>query len=214
MRDSQNKKLDKLGVALVVSGPSGTGKSTVCNELKKLEPNMGFSISCTTRTPRPGEENGRDYYFITQEDFDKKVEDNLFIEYAQVHGNSYGTLRSEVIDKVNAGQDVLLDIDVQGAMQIKKYAEKDAILAKCLELVFIGPPSFDELERRLRSRATETEEAILLRLKNAESELKQWNQYGYLIINNELDKAVADMKAFLDVMHNSCKRLKSSGFFL
>ncbi len=214
MRNSQKSKIEKLGVAMIVSGPSGTGKSTVCNELKKLVPELGFSISCTTRTLRSGEENGREYYFISKDEFNAKIANNMFIEWAEVHGHFYGTLRSEVIDKVLEGEDVLLDIDVQGAMQIKKYAESDEILAKCLELVFIGPPSFEELELRLRTRATETEDAILLRLKNAKSELELWQEYGYLIINNELDKAVEEMKAVLDVMHKSAKRLTQSGFFV
>jgi guanylate kinase len=212
MQNSEKKRNGKLGVAVIVSGPSGTGKSTVCDELKKLVPDLGFSISCTTRSPRPGEEDGREYYFISRDEFKSKIDKNLFIEYAEVHGNFYGTLRSEVIDRVSAGRDVVLDIDVQGAMQIKKYAEGDELLADSLELVFIGPPSFEELENRLRSRATETEEAIQLRLKNAESELEQWHKYEYLIINNELDEAVSDMKAFLDIMHKSTKRLTNPGF--
>jgi guanylate kinase len=212
MQNSEKKRNGKLGVAVIVSGPSGTGKSTVCDELKKLVPDLGFSISCTTRSPRPGEEDGREYYFISRDEFKSKIDKNLFIEYAEVHGNFYGTLRSEVIDRVSAGRDVVLDIDVQGAMQIKKYAESDELLADSLELVFIGPPSFEELENRLRSRATETEEAIQLRLKNAESELEQWHKYEYLIINNELDEAVSDMKAFLDIMHKSTKRLTNPGF--
>jgi guanylate kinase len=212
MQNSEKKRTGKLGVAVIVSGPSGTGKSTVCDELKKLVPDLGFSISCTTRSPRPGEEDGREYYFISRDEFKSKIDKNLFIEYAEVHGNFYGTLRSEVIDRVSAGRDVVLDIDVQGAMKIKKYAESDELLADSLELVFIGPPSFEELENRLRSRATETEEAIQLRLKNAESELEQWHKYEYLIINNELDEAVSDMKAFLDIMHKSTKRLTNPGF--
>ncbi len=213
MSNSQRKKPARLGIALIVSGPSGTGKSTVCDELKNLEPDMIFSVSCTTRKPRPGEENTREYYFISEEEFKSKVEKNLFIEYAEVHGNYYGTLRSEIIDRVSTGKDVLLDIDVQGAMQIKEYAENDEILSKSLELVFIGPPNFEELEHRLRSRATESEESIRIRLDNAKSELDKWHEYGFLVINKELDKAVADMKAFLDVMHKSTKRLKDSGFY-
>jgi guanylate kinase len=214
MRDSQTKKPERLGIALIVSGPSGAGKSTVCDELKKLEPEMRFSISCTTRSPRPGEENGREYYFISEEEFKSNVDKDLFIEYAEVHGNYYGTLRSEIIDPVSAGKDVLLDIDVQGVMQIKKYAENDKVIEKSIELVFIGPPNYEELERRLRSRETESEESIQIRLKNAKSELEKWHEYGFLVINKELDNAVADMKAFLDVMHKSTKRLKNSGFDL
>jgi len=213
MRDSQTKKPERLGIALIVSGPSGTGKSTVCDELKKLEPGLKFSVSCTTRAPRPGEENGREYYFISKEEFKSKIEKDLFIEYAEVHGNYYGTLKSEIIEKISSGVDVLLDIDVQGAMQIKEYAGKDDILSKSIELVFIGPPNFAELEHRLRSRATESEESIQVRLKNAKAELEKWHEYGFLVINKELDKAVADMKAFLDVMHKSTKRLKDSGFY-
>lgn len=214
MRDSQINKPERLGIALIVSGPSGAGKSTVCDEVKKLEPELFFSVSCTTRSPRPGEENGREYYFISEDEFKVKVDKGLFIEYAEVHGNYYGTLRSEIIDRVSVGEDVLMDIDVQGAMQIKDYSERDDILSKSIELVFIGPPNFEELEHRLRSRATESEESIQVRLENAKAEMEKWQEYGFLIINKELDKAVADMKAFLDVMHKSTKRLKDSGFDL
>jgi len=214
MQNNQRKKPDRLGIALIVSGPSGTGKSTVCDELKKLEPGLKFSVSCTTRSSRPGEENGREYYFISEDEFKSKVDKDLFIEYAEVHGNYYGTLRSEIIDRVSAGEDVLMDIDVQGAMQIKEYAEEDEVLSNSIELVFIGPPNFEELEHRLRSRATESEESIQVRLKNAKAELEKWHEYGFLVINKELGKAVADMKAFLDVMHKSTKRLKDSGFYL
>ncbi len=214
MRKSQKKESDRLGVALIVSGPSGAGKSTVCDELKKLEPDLKFSISCTTRAPRNGEVNGREYYFISEEEFKSRIEDNFFIEYAEVHGNFYGTLRSEIIDRVSSGEDVLLDIDVQGAIQVKKYAKNDDILSKSLELVFIAPPDFDELEHRLRSRATESEESIRLRLENAEYELEKWNEYDFMVINKELEKAVEEMKTLLNVMHKSTKRLKNSGFYI
>ena len=203
----------KLGLALIVSGPSGAGKSTVCELLRKKRPDLKFSVSCTTRGPRPGEKDGEDYYFLSSEDFAAKVAENQFIEHATVHGNSYGTLRSEIIDRINQGEDVLLDIDVQGALQIKKYVKNDDLLARCVEFVFIGPPSFEELERRLRSRGTETEEAIAVRLKNASDELEKWNEYDYLVINKELDKAVDDMEHLIDILHKCTKRLKDSGFF-
>jgi guanylate kinase len=115
---------------------------------------------------------------------------------------------------VRRGRDVLVDIDVQGAMKIKKRAESDELIQKCLETVFIGPPSFSELERRLRNRATEDEKTIRLRLENAKSELTKWSEYEYLIINKDIDKAVADLNAFFDIMRKKTKRLKDSGFFI
>lgn len=203
----------KLGLALIVSGPSGAGKSTVCEILRKKRPDIRFSVSCTTRAPRPGETDGKDYHFISPEEFAAKVAENQFIEYATVHENSYGTLRSEIIDRIESGEDVLLDIDVQGALQIKEYVKNDELLAKCVEFAFIGPPDFAELERRLRSRGTETEEAISVRLKNARDELEKWDEYDYLIINKDLDKAVDDMEHLIDILHKCTKRLKDSGFF-
>lgn len=203
----------KLGLALIVSGPSGAGKSSVCELLRAKHPELQFSVSCTTRGPRPGEKDGENYYFLSSEEFAAKVAENQFIEHATVHGNSYGTLRSEIFDRVNNGEDVLLDIDVQGALQIKEYVKSDDFLAQCVEFAFIGPPDFAELERRLRTRGTETEEAITIRLKNARYELEKWNEYDYLIINKDLDKAVDDMEHLIDILHKCTKRLKDSGFF-
>lgn len=204
---------EKLGLALIVSGPSGAGKSTVCELLRQKHPELHFSVSCTTRAPRPGEIDRKDYCFLTSDEFAVKVAANEFIEYASVHGNSYGTLRSEIVDQVANGNDVLLDIDVQGALQIREYIKDDELMAKCVEFAFIGPPDFLELERRLRSRGTEDEDTVQLRLQNAMDELNKWQEYDFLIINKDLDQTVKDMENLIDILHKSTKRMKKSGFF-
>jgi guanylate kinase len=193
----------KFGLALIISGPSGTGKSTVCDLVRERYPGLQFSISCTTRSPRGGEVDGKEYHFLSKDEFAAKVADNQFIEHATVHGNSYGTLRSEIFDRVNKGEDVLLDIDVQGAMQINEYIKNDPVLAKCIKSLFIAPPSFAVLENRLRSRATDSPEAISVRLKNAKDELEKQDEYDFVIINNELDKAVDDMENLINSLRNS-----------
>ena len=210
----KTKKPPRLGIALIVSGPSGAGKSTVCSELRRIKKDLHFSVSCTTREPRPGEKHGYDYYYITHSEFREKIRKRKFLEYANVHGEFYGTLRSEVFDYVMDGADVLLDIDVQGAMKIRKKAETNKILSVVTEFVFIGPPSFNELERRLRSRNTESETAIQRRLNNAKKELDAWDKYDYLLINKELGKTVDDLYHLLDILHKSTKRLKDSGFYI
>ena len=192
-----------LGVALFVSGPSGAGKTTVCDKLLSQKQDLHFSISCTTRQPREGEVDGQDYYFISPKEFKDKVENDEFIEYAEVHDNYYGTLRTEVTDRVSKGEDVLIDIDVQGMKQIKEAMQADDLLKKCSTFVFIAPPSFTELENRLRKRNTETESTINKRLLNARKELKAWEKYTYLIINDEVDKAVGRL---LSVMEAVCIR--------
>lgn len=206
-------KIPRLGIALIVSGPSGTGKSTVCGKLRKKHPELEFSVSCTTREPRKGEIAGRDYYFIDKKEFQRRVENNEFLEHADVHGNFYGTLKSEIIGRVENGKDVLLDIDVQGAIQVKESSKKSSLLGKCSECVFLGPPSFEELERRLRSRGTEKEESIRKRLDNAKSELGHWKDYDYLIINDNVDQAVKDMENLIEMLHKSTKRLEDTGFY-
>ena len=199
-------KYNKLGVILVVSGPSGAGKSTICKKVIKNN-NLKFSISCTTRKPRKGEVDGEDYYFISEDKFKDRINNNEFIEYANVHGNYYGTLRNEVIQEVVSGNSVLLDIDVQGALRIKKTAAQDSLLKKCAEYIFIAPPNFCELEKRLRGRGTETEEAIQKRLNNARQELIYCLKYEYLVVNEDLERAVDDMNSILVALTKKTQRI-------
>lgn len=184
------------GTALVVSGPSGAGKTTVCRALLEAEPNMHFSVSCTTRPPRRGETNGIDYHFLGRDEFERRAAAGEFIEHAQVHGNYYGTLHREVEEHVEAGRDVLLDIDVQGARQVRASVQ-GASLRHCMRYAFIGPPSRAELERRLRSRGTDADDVIQRRLDNARAELRAWREYDYLIINAEVCTAVAQLQAVI-----------------
>ena len=200
-------KPSRYGILLVVSGPSGAGKSTIIKRLKKsVGDSLHFSVSCTTRKPREGEVDGVDYYFVSTNSFKKKIADGDFIEWCEVHGNYYGTLISEVVDRLKVGEDVLLDVDVQGAIKIKDV--DNLVIKDCAEYVFIGPPSFDALEERLRGRGTETEEVIKLRLDNAKKEIKYWDEYDYLLVNKDIDITVNDLKNIIDVFHKGTKRLK------
>ena len=148
----------RSGMLLIVSGPSGSGKSTLAKRMFEHFDGIEFSVSCTTRAMRAGEVHGKDYHFISQEQFREHIANGDFVEFATVHGNSYGTLKSEVISRVESGIDVLLDIDVQGAIQIKKLAAADPFFGRCLETVFVTPPSHTVLEQRLRGRGTDSEE--------------------------------------------------------
>ncbi len=189
----------KLGNIIILSGPSGVGKSTLIKAIRKELPDLRFSVSCTTRSPRVGEVNDVDYHFLSREEFLRRKENNEFVESAEVFANFYGTLKSEVLSIAEKGENVLLDIDVQGALQIKDACTKDAELAKCCEFIFIVPPSLTELERRLRSRATDSEEQITLRLGKAKHELSFWRTYDYIIANNDVEVAAA---ALLSVIKN------------
>jgi guanylate kinase len=197
---------NRYGTALVISGPSGAGKTSVCKRLLELEPALHFSISCTTRPPRAGEIDGRDYYFLSREEFDAKVAREEFLEYAEVHGNMYGTLRTEVQRYVYNGQPVLLDIDVQGARQIRSHII-DSVLGYCTEYVFVGPPSFAEMERRLRGRGTDAEEVIRQRLRNARTELDAWREYDFLVINDTIEAAAARIRAILRAAECAARRV-------
>ena len=188
---------EKLGSAIIISGPSGVGKSTVCNRVREMFPELQFSISCTTRKPRPGEVDGVHYYYLSKEEFEKRIANGDFIEYARVFDNIYGTLASEVIDRVTAGEDVFLDIDVQGAIQIQQAAEKNELLKKVCEFIILAPPSFEILENRLRSRASDSAEQIEMRLAKAKHELSFFRKYNYLVVNDDLETAAANVAAII-----------------
>ncbi len=200
------------GIALIVSGPSGVGKSTLLKALRERYEGVDFSVSCTTRQPRQGEQHGVDYYFVTPETFAEHLANGEFLEHAKVFANSYGTLKSEVINRVNRGEEVLLDIDVQGAMQIRAQAAIDPALAACCRFVFIAPPSLNELERRLRGRSTDSEEQISLRLAQAKEELSYWSKYDYVIINDQISEAQADFLGLFAALRLDSKRLAEDRF--
>jgi len=171
-------------IAIIFSGPSGVGKTTICQHLYALSGNIHFSVSCTTRSPRPDEQDGIHYHYLSQEEFNRRLESGEFLEHAQIHQHSYGTLRSEVAPHLDAGRDVILDIDVQGARQILRNL-KGQILASRFISVFLLPPSFALLEQRLRGRNTEDNAEISRRLEHARQELQHWREYDYVLINQE-----------------------------
>lgn len=175
----------------VVSGPSGVGKGTLVSLLRDKRPNLGLTVSATTRSPRPGEVDGVAYYFLSGEEFKKRVDAGEFLEWAHVHGHCYGTLKSEVDRLISAGQSVVLEIDVQGGLMVHKQYPS-AIL------VFIKPPSFEELEQRLRGRGTEDEKTISTRLSNASREMEYANDYTVCIVNDNLETALSKLEEVFD----------------
>jgi len=181
-------KARRLGLCLVISAPSGAGKSTLVERLRAEFPHFAYSISCTTRAPRGEEKDGKDYHFLTREEFVTRREAGYFAEWAEVHANLYGTPKAPVEEHLASGRDVLFDIDVQGALQVKSVFPQGLF-------VFIMPPSREELERRLRGRGTDSGEAIARRLGNALGELRQAGQFDYLIVNDDLDTAVDELRA-------------------
>ena len=178
------------GKLFVLSGPSGAGKGTLRAKALSDIPNLVYSISCTTRQPRPGETDGKEYRFITHEKFTEDISQNLFLEYAHVHDDMYGTLKADVVRELESGNNVLLEIDVQGALQVREKMP-GAIL------VFVDVPSVQELERRLRERHTETEDALNVRLKNALKELELKTEYDYVVVNDDLDTASRELREII-----------------
>ncbi|PCI28090.1 MAG: guanylate kinase [SAR324 cluster bacterium] len=169
---------------IVISAPSGTGKTSIFKSAQKIFPNLTLSVSYTTRNPREGEKQGVDYFFVSPEEFQQRIKDQDFLEWAEVYGNFYGSSKEFIKSSQKSGNIVLLDIDVQGAMQLRQIKNLNATF------VFITPPSLEVLEKRLVSRGTETPESLKKRLGNAEHELTFQNQYDYTVVNDELDQAV------------------------
>lgn len=180
------------GLMIILSSPSGAGKSTIARALMAADPAMQFSVSATTRDPRPGEEDGREYYFKTQDEFDELVSSGQMLEQASVFGQSYGTPRGPVETALADGRDVIFDIDWQGGQQI---AESD--LATNLVSIFILPPSIAELERRLKSRAQDSDEVVARRMSKAWDEISHWREYDYVLVNDNLDTCLARVKDIL-----------------
>ncbi|MDD2378409.1 MULTISPECIES: guanylate kinase [Aminobacterium] len=191
------KKTSKRGKLFVISGPSGAGKGTVRKALFEQMPDLVYSISCTTRQPRDGERDGVDYRFLSEEEFKKLVEEKKFLEWAVVHEHLYGTLKSDVEKVLEAGVDVVLEIDVQGALQVKN-AFDDSVL------IFIMPPSKEELERRLRNRGTEEEDTVQLRLSNALKEMEKMHMYDYVVVNDSVLRAALEIKRIIASYNLEC----------
>lgn len=189
-----SNQFSRRGILFVVSAPSGAGKTTLVEALRQT-PNLFYSVSCTTRAPRTGEVDGEDYRFVADADFRARVAAGDFLEYAQVHGDYYGTLREPVLTNLNNGVDTLIDIDTQGAATIRTC--DDGVIREALADVFIMPPDIDELRRRLHKRGTETEEQINRRLETALREMELWRDYRYTIISGSIDE---DLERFRHIM--------------
>ena len=198
---------DRTGILLVVSGPSGSGKTTLCRRLADAG-EVRYSISCTTRAPRPSEENGKDYHFLSHEDFQQRLTRGDFLEHATVHGNLYGSLKSEVVSPLQAGRDVVMDIDVQGADQVRSCQDPDIQRAR-VDL-FVMPPSEAELRQRLTGRGTDSAETIALRMANALGEMQHWPAYTYRLVSSTRERDFASFQSLLTAERLRVSRIQGS----
>ena len=194
----------RRGNLFVVSGPSGAGKGTVCKALMQKRDDVVMSVSATSRAPRPGEENGVHYFFLTKEEFRTQIESGQMLEHAEFCGNYYGTPQAYVEQMLSAGKNVILEIEVQGAMQVQKKHPEGVY-------IFIMPPSMQELRARLTGRGTETAEVVEQRLKTAEREIQYMNKYNYIVVNDDVDKAVDRFSAIMDA---ECCRMERNIDFI
>jgi guanylate kinase len=183
--------IKRRGLMLVLSSPSGAGKTTISRRILEREPGMALSISATTREPRPGEVEGKDYFFVPPERFEQMVAEGAFLEHARVFDHRYGTPRAPVEEALAAGRDVLFDIDWQGTQQLREAARGDLVA------VFILPPSTDALEARLKSRAQDTDEVVARRMAKAADEMSHWQEYDYVVVNREVEESVGQVASIL-----------------
>lgn len=193
----------RIPLFFLISAASGAGKTTLVHQVLAARPDMKRAVTCTTRQPRQGEKNGVDYHFLTEDRFAKLLKAGKFIEHAKVYGFSYGLLRAEVIKKLRAGIDVLVNVDVQGAATVKAKALKDPELKRSLVTLFLTPPSLGELEKRLRGRATDSDKVIARRLRAAKREIRQWGQFDYLLISDTVE---ADTRRTLAIIETEKMR--------
>ena len=191
----------RKGIIIVVSGFSGAGKGTLMKKLTEVYDTYALSVSMTTRAPRPGEQEGRDYFYVSREEFERRIGQDGFVEHAEYCGNYYGTPRDYVESQLEAGRDVILEIEIQGALEIKKKFPTALLL-------FVMPPSAAELKRRLTGRGTETEEVIERRLRRAVEEAQGIEQYEYIIVNDDLDTCVKEMHSLIQGAHDTPLRNK------
>jgi guanylate kinase len=197
---------------IVISAPSGGGKTTLCQQLLAARPDMARAVTCTTRDPRPGEKDGVDYYFLDAGNFLKRVQAGNFLEHATVFGNSYGVLKSEVLGKLRLGKDVLLNVDVQGASTIRAQALEDPELKRALVTVFLTPATISVLENRLRKRGTDIPAVIQKRLSVARQEIAQWKNFDYLIISQTVADDLNHMQAIVEAEKMRATRSQAPEF--
>jgi guanylate kinase len=188
------------GCIFVVSAPSGSGKSTLCEKLSMRLPNLIRSISHTTRPPRGKEENGKDYFFVSEDEFDSMIEKGAFAEWAEIYSFRYGTSKEFLLEQIKKGVDVVLSIDVQGAMKLESTPFQPV-------KIFLLPPSIDELMRRLIGRGTETENSIDLRVERAKEEMRHWNEYDYVVVNDHLEEAAKEIESVVIAHRRSTNRV-------
>ncbi len=194
-------KHNTKGSLIVISGPSGSGKDSICERLKEYKDDFWLSISCTTRKPREGEEHGINYFFISKDEFKEKIKNDAFLEYANYNGHYYGTPKDKINDYLNNGIDVILVIEVQGALKIK-HKIPEAIF------IFLMPPTMKDLVLRLKKRGTETKDKIIERFKKAYKEINEISKYNYVVVNDELDKATKKVNAIIEAQKCSVDRIE------